>query len=101
MSDIVQFLLARIAEDERLVKIAVASATVPTELSEADIFWRWGYAARNGFSSYVDGAPPTPPRVLAECKAKRELVELINGVDAAAFPSCRPVGPSSRALHAP
>ena len=82
--DIVRFLEARIAEDEKLVRVAVTNATISTGLAEDDITWRWVSVARSGFRGDVEGAP-TPQRVLAECEAKRNLIEMIGGTDIAQF----------------
>jgi hypothetical protein len=49
MPDLAEFLLARIAEDEA--------------------------AYESAYVAYLDGFPFTPTRVLAECEAKRRIVE--------------------------
>lgn len=61
MSDIVEFLLKRIAEDE-----AVARAAIVGDLD------RLPFVEHRGGRVYIGGGP----RVLAECEAKRRIVEI-------------------------
>lgn len=63
MSDLVEFLLARIAEDEA---VARAFDGIPSRAYETD-----GLAAS---AEYVT-VYASPARVLAECEAKRRVVE--------------------------
>ena len=67
MSDLTEFLLARIAEDEALVGRFVNRGV--GEGVDA-----WGEAATDYF--FGAGSPCDPSRVLAECAAKRAIVEM-------------------------
>lgn len=88
MTDLTDFLLARIAEDE-----AVAKAAIEDDGGEDEGFsGQYGYlTGRTGSPldhkpSFGDDAArlitrfAVPARVLAECKAKRQVVELYRGV---------------------
>ena len=61
---ITEFLLARIAEDE-----AAARDVVPSE-------WGFDVTADRRFEAYNDHVEVGVARVLAECEAKRQIVEL-------------------------
>lgn len=80
-----EFLLARIAEDERVAR-AVESAKRPDpvsrseflaehEISDVDVVQRWETRTRqlHDLGTHLVGAYPR--RVLAECEAKRRIVE--------------------------
>ena len=68
MSDLAEFLLARIAEDERVAKVAdigVGHGVRPDEL------WTITNPPRGEVCA-------TPARVIAECEAKRRIVERLD-----------------------
>ncbi|MCR6706564.1 MAG: DUF6221 family protein [Cellulomonas sp.] len=75
MSDLTEFLLARIAEDEAVARRALALYGE----REFTVEWGWSVHIRHASgghgTSFVDGAPD-PARVLAECEAKRRIVAL-------------------------
>lgn len=72
------FLLARIAEDEDAAQYALKYAVGGDDY---DHHWRWVHLYKlkdrqlGWSSSHHDGAP-NPERVLAECEAKRQIIEL-------------------------
>lgn len=80
MSDLVEFLLARLAEDERL------AAEQDLDRAGDPYSDGSGIADRDGFPSYRWGSegtelqfmagPGHPARVLAEVRAKRRIIEL-------------------------
>src|SRR5690242_1162971 len=61
MSDLIEFLLARIAEDERVVRYASVNAHQPTLHLDTN-----GYPVMD------------PARVLAECEAKRRIIAALD-----------------------
>ena len=72
MSDLADFLLARIAEDE-------AAASGCDEWDEKDrtcgytVTHKWARITDDGSSSFWSGVP-SPRRVLAECDTKRQII---------------------------
>jgi hypothetical protein len=65
-----EFLLARIAEDEATAREAQTLASIYT-----DPQWHWLVAHNDG--SRWQQTSHDPARVLAECEAKRRIVELV------------------------
>jgi hypothetical protein len=70
VSDLAEFLLQRIAEDEGWAREALDLSDFG-ETRE----WRWVRIYGRGSSSFYEGCPD-PARVLADCAAKRAIVEL-------------------------
>lgn len=62
----IEFLLARIADDEARAKAVDAEDWYGVDA--------WGDGPTEFY--FDDGAPGTPARVLAECEAKRQIVEM-------------------------
>jgi hypothetical protein len=71
MSDLTAFLLARIAEDEAEARDTLNDALVPWN-EAGQILYRAGWHAERA-SNHIDRWNPV--RVLAECEAKRRIVE--------------------------
>lgn len=79
MSDLTEFLLARIAEDEAVAREAAGALVLDPEADD----WRDWYANEAGTS----GDPIVavgPSRALAECEAKRRIVQAWMGADVTA-----------------
>jgi hypothetical protein len=85
---LVEFLLARIAEDEAVARAAVTDGEAGWEASEEEFgtfhvghrsekVWRWPYL---GEEKARHIARHDPARVLAECDAKRKVVEAYQGL---------------------
>ncbi len=74
---LVEFLLARIAEDEEAAKAAIE---LREPYTRGGFTWYYNWAIHTEHVSggwgtgFVDGAP-TPDRVMAECQAKRRIIE--------------------------
>lgn len=87
MSDLTDFLLARIAEDE-----AVARTAAPDEYTPPN---GYGYDARGAARPVMSRS-----RVLAECEAKRALVEMHTAAaaEAIAKPAWGPIAITTRAV---
>lgn len=66
-----EFLLARIAEEEAAANLAIDTATAP------NVYFRWRRVQRNDMLDWADDWPTdyTPARIVAECEAKRQIVE--------------------------
>ena len=86
MTTLVEFLLARIAEDEAVARSVIAARTRPRS-GPPKAWWMTGpgLSVQDGGASAVarSSAPVSehiarhdPARVLAECEAKRKIVEL-------------------------
>ncbi len=79
MNDVtlVQFLLARVAEDEEWAQAAAEDADFYSHEKGYAVDHKWLRIARHTSggrrSEHLDGVP-SPPRVLAECEAKRRLL---------------------------
>lgn len=79
MPDLSEFLLARIAEDEEAARAEVELVD-RFFTDEFEISYQWARMTRlprtgGAGSSFMPGCP-TPARVLAECEAKRLIVDL-------------------------
>lgn len=80
MSDLVEFLLARIAEDAAAARhvIEIRERYMPDAPVVIDYQWVEFMAPAahpgNRSSMFFDGAP-SPHRVLAECEARRRIIE--------------------------
>ena len=84
MSDLAAFLLARIAEDEAAARVAVADSGLIDAAKRADT------AAQGRAADCAHIARHDPARVLAECAAKRRIVEDHRSFDANDWPHNRP-----------
>ncbi|WP_375490209.1 DUF6221 family protein [uncultured Jatrophihabitans sp.] len=83
-----RFVLARVDEDERVARSAVDKIEATYPAGDYDTAFGWSVTATSSYASsphddgplYVLGAPD-PRRVLAECAAKRRIVEQFADVD--------------------
>lgn len=83
MTTLTDFLLDRIAEDEQAAREALRYAAEDLDMQHR---WEWVHFYRlrrgrrsndgGGWSSGHHEGAPSPARVLAECEAKRRIVEL-------------------------
>ncbi len=78
MSDLTDFLLARVSADEETARrVAEAVATMPRRTKHQ---WAWSHSYKQpgapGWSSFLWDGAPSPARVLAECQAKRAIIAL-------------------------
>lgn len=74
---IVEFLTARLDEDEYEAKYALRYAITGDDLDER---WQWSHqykptTRKHGWSSSLHDGVPSPTRVLAEVAAKRRIME--------------------------
>jgi hypothetical protein len=69
MTDLVEFVLARIADDEQEARKAGADAMVG---------WRWKHYSREAYEEIQALVLVRSARVLAECAAKRRMLALLD-----------------------
>ena len=78
MADIVAFLLARISEDERLARVTIRHLDTVTGQSDEEVQWRWAAVSPTSGSTELFGpGAPAPNQILAECAAKRTIIDEI------------------------
>jgi hypothetical protein len=93
--ELVEFLLARICEDEAEAVDNEDIFCRRVDDSEGKYWWECSYCRdggwvaidsekRNAWRQHVATRHPTVPRVLAECQAKRAIVNTLDGIAAAA-----------------
>src|SRR5690606_36611002 len=70
MTDLVEFLLARVAEDKAVAREVMGRAVADPHTDATEVFLYANEAASSGSPIVAT----TPARVLAECEAKRRIV---------------------------
>lgn len=70
--NIIEFLLARVAEDEGVAQSVLAEAEHAREPHKFS--WRMDFGVNGSSVYFPNDDAPSPARVLAECKAKRDIM---------------------------
>jgi hypothetical protein len=108
--ELVEFLLARIAEDEAEAVDNEDIFCRRVDDSEGKYWWECSYCRDGGWVASIPSAehggtcchaPPHSPRVLAECQAKRAIVNTLDGIAAAAADTPGALGVGHLPRHGP
>lgn len=84
MSDLVEFLLARIAEDEE---------SAISEQADAMVGFYWKSYPQKAYEELQSRVLASSSRILTECEAKRAIVELHGPVEEQGVTVCSECGP--------